>query len=50
MEAYVGSFAKLGSIMVPLMFVMFYFSIIGLHLFSGLTEYRCRITHQPIDN
>lgn len=49
MEAYVGSFAKLGSILVPLIFVVFYFCIIGLHLFQGLTEFRCRLTPEPVD-
>ena len=29
---------------------MIYFSIIGLHLFIGLTERRCRLTKYPIDN
>lgn len=28
---------------------MIYFAIIGLHLFIGLTERRCRITPEPVD-
>lgn len=28
---------------------MIYFAIIGLHLFLGLTERRCRITPEPVD-
>lgn len=26
---------------------MLYYSIIGLHLFNGITEYRCRETPEP---
>jgi hypothetical protein len=40
MNAFVGSFTRLGPILVPLLFVMLYYSIIGLHLFQGLTEKR----------
>jgi hypothetical protein len=29
---------------------MIYFSIIGLHLFNGLTEKRCRLTPKPVDD
>ena len=50
MNAFVGSFPRLGPILIPLLFVILYYSIIGLHLFMGLTEYRCRMTSEPIDN
>lgn len=35
--------------MIPLLFVVIYYSIIGLHLFMGITEYRCRLTPEPVD-
>ena len=28
---------------------MLYFSVVGLHLFMGLTEKRCRLTPEPVD-
>lgn len=49
MDAYIGSFVRLGTIIVPLVFVMLYFSVVGLHLFMGLTEKRCRLTPEPVD-
>jgi len=42
-----SSFPKLGAIIIPLLFVMMYYSIVGIHLFTGLTEYRCRMTPEP---
>ena len=33
MNAFVGSFSRLGPILIPLLFVMLYYCIIGLHLF-----------------
>jgi hypothetical protein len=50
MDAFVGSFPRLGPILIPLLFVMLYYSIVGLHLFMGLTEYRCRLTPEPEDD
>lgn len=50
MDAFVGSLTKLGSIMIPLIFVMLFYCIVGLHLFSGVTENRCRYTPEPVDN
>jgi hypothetical protein len=47
MDAFVGSFSRLGPILIPLLFVVLYYSIIGLHLFMGLTEYRCRESPHP---
>ncbi|CAD8070112.1 unnamed protein product [Paramecium sonneborni] len=47
--AYVSSFLKLKQVLIPIFLVMIYFAIIGLHLFIGLTEKRCRITPEPID-
>ncbi|CAD8064649.1 unnamed protein product [Paramecium sonneborni] len=49
-NAYVGSFLRVKSVLIPIFLVMIYFSIIGLHLFIGLTERRCRITEYPVDN
>ncbi|CAD8076090.1 unnamed protein product [Paramecium sonneborni] len=49
-NAYVGSFLRVKSVLIPIFLVMIYFSIIGLHLFIGLTERRCRITQQPVNN
>lgn len=49
MDAFVGSFSRLGPILVPLIFVVIYYSIIGLHLFMGVTETRCRETSEPMD-
>ncbi|CAD8095701.1 unnamed protein product [Paramecium sonneborni] len=45
--AFIGSFQRLGPILIPLLFVVLYYSIIGLHLFMGITEYRCRETPEP---
>ncbi|CAD8153287.1 unnamed protein product [Paramecium pentaurelia] len=47
--AYVSSFLKLKQVLIPIFLVMIYFAIIGLHLFIGLTERRCRITPEPVD-
>ncbi|CAD8060541.1 unnamed protein product [Paramecium primaurelia] len=49
-NAYVGSFLRVKQVLIPIFLVMIYFSIIGLHLFIGLTERRCRLTKYPIDN
>ncbi|CAK89639.1 unnamed protein product (macronuclear) [Paramecium tetraurelia] len=49
LDAFIGSFQRLGPILVPLLFVVLYYSIIGLHLFMGVTEYRCRETPEPED-
>jgi hypothetical protein len=49
MDAFVKSFMRLGPILIPLIFVMLYYSIVGLHLFSGVTENRCRESHEPED-
>ncbi|CAD8180886.1 unnamed protein product [Paramecium pentaurelia] len=48
-DAFIGSFSRLGPILIPLLFVVLYYSIIGLHLFMGITEYRCRETPTPIN-
>lgn len=50
MDAFVGSFPRLGPILIPLIFVVIYYCVIGLHLFQGLTEMRCRYTPQPVEN
>jgi hypothetical protein len=42
MDAFIGSLPKLRQILIPVLFVILYYSIIGLHLFSGVTENRCR--------
>ena len=47
MDAFIGSFPKLGPILIPLLFVVLFYSIVGLHLFMGITEYRCRTTPEP---
>lgn len=47
MDAFIGSFSRLGPILIPLIFVTLYYSIIGLHLFMGITENRCRETPEP---
>lgn len=47
MVAFMSSFPKLGAIIIPLLFVMIYYSIVGIHLFMGLTEFRCRMTPEP---
>jgi hypothetical protein len=49
MDAFVGSFTKLGNILIPLLSVMFYYCVIGLHLYSGVTESRCRKTKEPVN-
>ncbi|CAD8145327.1 unnamed protein product [Paramecium pentaurelia] len=49
-NAYVGSFLRVKPVLIPIFLVMIYFSIIGLHLFIGLTERRCRLTQYPIDD
>lgn len=48
MDAFVESFPRLQTILIPLIFVMIFYSIIGIHLFSGLTEKRCRLTPEPV--
>ena len=47
MDAFIGSFPRLGPILIPLLFVLIFYTIVGLHLFIGLTEYRCRETPEP---
>ena len=47
MDAFIGSFPRLGPILIPLLFVLIFYTIVGLHLFMGLTEYRCRETPEP---
>lgn len=32
---------------LALLMIMIFYSILGLHLFSGAMEYRCRITDEP---
>ena len=49
MDAFVGSGLRLGSILVPLLFVMLFYTIVGTHLFSGVTENRCRLTPEPVN-
>lgn len=49
MEAYISSFSKLGIVIIPFIFFLLYFSVIGLHFFMGLTTMRCRITPEPED-
>lgn len=41
MESLMGSIKYLGFIIIPICFVMACYSIVGLHLFSGMTEMRC---------
>lgn len=49
MDAFLGSFTRLGPILIPLLFVMIFYTVVGLHLFMGMTEYRCRTTPLPVD-
>ncbi|CAD8058415.1 unnamed protein product [Paramecium primaurelia] len=49
LEAYISSFSKLGIVIVPFIFFLLYFSVIGLHFFMGLTTMRCRLTPEPED-
>lgn len=45
--AFIGSFRHLGKIFVPILFFLLYYAVVGLHLFQGVTEYRCRETEHP---
>jgi hypothetical protein len=47
MMAFIGSFMHLGQILIPILFFMLFYAVVGLHLFSGLTEMRCREGHEP---
>ncbi|CAD8074658.1 unnamed protein product [Paramecium sonneborni] len=47
LDAYISSFSKLGIVIVPFIFFLLFFSVIGLHFFMGLTTMRCRITPEP---
>lgn len=43
------SLPSLVNVMLFLLFVLILFAIIGLQLFSGLLENRCRLTEKPVD-
>ncbi|EGR27121.1 hypothetical protein IMG5_201460 [Ichthyophthirius multifiliis] len=47
-ESFIGSFKHLPKIFVPLLFVMLYYTIVGISLFNSLQENRCRYTKQPV--
>ena len=47
LEGLVGSISMLGPILVPIFFVMLYYSIVGVHMFKGVTEIRCFKTPFP---
>jgi hypothetical protein len=38
----------LGNVALFLSFIIILFGTFGLHLFSGMFEYRCRLTEEPI--
>jgi hypothetical protein len=48
-DSFIKSVTKLGPILVPIGFLLYFFCVFGLHLLSGLTEYRCRLTELPVD-
>lgn len=43
------SLPALGNVAMFLLFIILLFSILGLQLFNGLLENRCRLTSDPID-
>jgi hypothetical protein len=47
MEGLVSTIPHLGPILIPIIFVIFYYAIVGLHLFMGVTEIRCFKTPEP---
>jgi hypothetical protein len=43
------SFIALANVGVFLFFIIIVFGTFGLHLFSGMFEYRCRMTPEPVN-
>lgn len=46
----IDSLSSLANVLVFLLFVVILFAIIGLQLFSGIYENRCRISPKPINH
>ena len=49
-DSFFTSISKIGNILVPIIVVLFLFAVVGLHLLSGLTEYRCRVGEEPVNS
>lgn len=49
-KSLIKSLPDLGNVVVFLIFVIVLFGILGMQLFSGLNENRCRITPAPDEN
>ena len=43
------SLPALGNVALFLLFIIILFATFGLHLFSGMFEWRCRVTEEPVD-
>ena len=43
----IDSIPPLGNVLIFLGFIIILFATFGLHLFSGMFEYRCRLTPEP---
>jgi hypothetical protein len=47
MDSLVNSIPELKKSFFSLFIIMIFYAILGLHLFMGAMEYRCRITDKP---
>ncbi len=45
----IDALPDLGNVVIFLAFIIVLFGILGLNLFSGLFEYRCRMTEAPVN-
>ena len=45
----IDSIPPLANVALFLMFIIILFGILGLHLFYGMFEYRCRLTREPVN-
>ena len=48
-EDFITTIPDLGKIFFPLLIFILFYSVLGLILFSGATEYKCRATEEPVD-
>ena len=49
-SAMILSIPPIANVIFFLMFIIILFAVFGLHLYSGMYEYRCRLTEKPYEN
>ena len=47
-KSFILSIPPLANVAIFLLFIILLFATFGLHLFSGMNEYRCRLTKEPV--